>query len=231
MNSLGNIAQSNPILGYGGIVCDDNKTKEVFTLLINKMMQIAEHFNCISVTIGTSVLDNNLQMYKEIFNPNFIKENFYQYSILDDLPLNKLSSKRKSAIKNEINKSIKSNVKIVKNDHKYFDEWYKIHSDRFHEIKANSLPYNFLRSISIYLTNENLGDFYYVFIDGELIGGTLVIYNSNVMDYFVTSFKNEYLNLGQYVLNKVHEYAFEQNIKIFNWESSPSKDGGVYKFR
>lgn len=233
INKIGNIIQSNPMLGYGGIVCDDNKTEEIFILLIDKMVEIAKQYNCISVTIGTSILDSNLQIYKKILKPDFIKENFYQYNILDDIPINKLSSKRRGAIKSEVNKSIKNNIKIIKNDHKCFDEWYQIYSERLYEIKANILPYDFLKNISYYFTNKNVADFYYVVTEEELIGGTLIIYNRNVMDYFATSFKAKYMNLnsGQYVLTQIHEHALEQNIKIFNWESSPSKDGGVYKFK
>lgn len=233
INSIGNIVQSNPILGYGGIVCEENNIEEIFNLLLNKMLEIAKSYKCILVTLGTSILDNNLSIYKKIFKPDFIKENFYQYNILDDLPINKLTSKRRCSIKNKINKSISNNLKIIKNDLKYFNEWYKIHTERFNEIQANVLPYDFLSNLCNCFINKNLADFYYILFDKQLIGGTLFIYNNNVMDYFITSFKKEYMNLNgcQLLLSKIHEDAFKRNIKIFNWESSPSKDGGVYEFK
>lgn len=233
MNKMGNIIQSNPMLGYGGIVSIERNKEEIFDLLIKHMLEIGKKYNCITVTIGTSIFDENLDLYKKILKPDFIKENFYQFNTLEKLPINKLNSKRRSTINNEINKSVKNNVEIIKNGNMYFEEWYKIHSDRFCQINVNPLPYNFLKNIVNYFTNKNLASFYYAIINGQLIGGTLVIQNKNVIDYFATSFKSEYvkINASQHMLNQIHKDAIQKNIRIFNWESSPSKDSGVYKFK
>jgi len=233
MNSMGNIIQSNPVLGYGGIVSNEINKEEIFDLLIKYMLKIGKEYDCITVTIGTSIFDENLDVYKKILKPDFIKENFYQFNTLEELPINKLNSKRRRAINNEINKSIKNNVEITKDSNTYFEEWYKIHSDRFCEINVNPLPYNFLKSIVTYFTNNNLATFYYAVINGQLVGGTLVMQNKNVIDYFATSFKSEYvkINASQHILNQIHKDSIQKNIRIFNWESSPSKDSGVYKFK
>jgi hypothetical protein len=234
-NQLGNIIQSCPILGYGGIVSEDCKEKnEIFKLLIDKMLFIGKEYNCIASTLGTSILDKNIDLYKNIYKPDFIKENFLQYNLLDDLPLNKLKSRSKSAIKSKINACRNNkNIKIVKNDERYFDEWYNIHCTRFKDITANPIPYNVLKNIKNNFVNNNAADFYYAFNNDELIGGIISIYNHNVVDYFASSFRTEFmdLNVNQLMLSEIHEWAISKKINVFNWESSPSKEGGVYEFK
>lgn len=232
-NRLGNIIQSIPKLAYGGVVSNDINKEEVYKILLDEMIKIGRENNCVLATIGTSILENNIELYHKIFKPDYSKSNFYQLNYLNDTPLNKLNKKSRDSMNRKINKSIINNVEIIKNNLNYFDEWYEIYLQRFSEIGAEPFSYKFLKELSYINMNNNRGDFYFAIYNKSLIGGTLVIYNENVIDYFASSYKTEwmYLNANNYILNEIHKSAITKKIKIFNWESSPNRTGGVYVFK
>lgn len=229
---LGNVIQSNPMIGYGGIVAKDEYKKQAFKCLIDKMILIGQENSCITATIGTSILDDNLELYEEIFKPDFKKANVYQYNTLDDLPLNKISSKRRNEYKRKIKAFESLDFKLIFNDRNMIDDWYDIYKKRFHDISANTFPKSLFEGIFDSLVLSNHGDFVIIKLENDFIGGAFCFYNKNVVDWYIGVFDTKFMELNPniYLLNILHKLYCNKKIRLFNWESSPTKNG-VYEFK
>lgn len=70
-------------------------------------------------------------------------------------------------------------------------------------------------------------------LNGELLGGTLFLIGRGVVDYFATAFNSESMKLypGMLLLNHAFEHFMAGGIEYFNWQSSPSRDSGVYAYK
>ena len=69
--------------------------------------------------------------------------------------------------------------------------------------------------------------------EGRLLGGTLFLIGRGIVDYFSTAFNTESMKLypGTLILHDAFHKFIELGIKRFNWQSSSSKDSGVYDFK
>ena len=69
--------------------------------------------------------------------------------------------------------------------------------------------------------------------DNKIIGALIMIYSPGTASYYLPCSIHEYrsYNPNTFLIASAIEDAKGRGIKIWNWESSPSKDSGVYKFK
>lgn len=231
----GNVMISNPLIGYGGFVGDD---ENVWDAIIKELSLVAKRNSCVTMTISTPPYQENLiKQYLKSFNPDYVFENFYQYSTLNENHLlNQLDKKKRDKIKNSINKASRDgrlDVRILTNLDDW-NLWIEIYKDRYKEIGALEYPTEFFLNIFNFSSMNNFKDakLYGLFEDNFLIGGILVIYSAFSADYFSSAFisSKSYLNGTTFTLNYIFNELNEKKIAKFNWQSSPGKFG-VYNYK
>ena len=234
---LGNIVESTPLAGvYGGIVChsDHPRCGQVFHSLLAGLIDVAREKNGILTTICTPpFFCDDVDLYKKYFQPDFVKESFYQYLNLQTDPVSELPAKRKSAIKRGINKARRQLTISCEDTDERFEQWYDIYSQRFADIGATCVNREFFDKARYSLFPCDRGRFYYAFCDGHLIGGTILVYNHHVVDYMASAFLTSSMkyNPGNYIIDTALTWARGRGIKYFNWKASPSRDSGVYQYK
>lgn len=227
----GKIINSIPLIGYGGFVKQDTK---IWSILIDKLIEIGKFNNCLSLTLSSPPYQENLiNEYRNIILPDFEFENFYQFSILDEHPLKKLSKKRNSSFRSEINKAKKNNIVIkIGLTHEKWMQWYDLYSERYDEIGAVPYPREFFTAVYNEFAHTNRAKLYTAYYENRMIGGTLVLFGKKSADYFSSAYNSAFMKYypGTYVLDNIFSKLLEEDYIKFNWQSSPGREG-VYRFK
>jgi hypothetical protein len=74
---------------------------------------------------------------------------------------------------------------------------------------------------------------YFAFYEGEMIGGLLVIWSPLTASYYIpcTLANARTLQPGAALIEQAIDDARARGIQIWNWESSSSRESGVYRFK
>ncbi len=228
----GSVIHSSPYIGYGGPVAKD---KHIKSELIINLIKYAKKESFLTVTISTPpfIKDDDIELYKQSMGVNYQLANFYQYTLLDKHPINKFRSKKRSAFRKNINITANEGFVIkYENDLNVFNEWVQVLYERYNEIGAKPYPKDFFDSLYSEIIVKEKAMLVTAFNKDELIGGIIFICGKGIVDYFSPAFKSKYnkYNLTTFVLNDCFNFFIENNFTLFNWQSSPAKEG-VYYFK
>jgi len=229
----GNILTSIPHPGpLGGIFSSDflsqNKKKIIYKKLINHIDKLAVRYNCILFSTITNPITEDYTQYKEVFTPDFELENFTQ--IID---LTKPST-RSHGVRNNINKAKNNKLEITySKDVDTFSKWVKIHNKRHHELGITPLKKELLNKIFKMINKSGNGNFISIYKEDKIIAGGIFINNNFTMDVYMLSFDKQYSKFKpNYILiDEIIKIAEKKKIKYFNWQSSASRNDGVYEFK
>jgi hypothetical protein len=238
---LGNLMISIPQAGgYGGIVVerDYEGKEEVYAVLLSRLIQEAERYNCLLVTVSTPPFFGELSLYRRYFQPDFELENFFQYLDLQtDFPAD-LEYLQQEKLRENIVRNIKRAKKyglcvVMNNDEEYFDRWYIIHQKRMIEIDGHPLPRSLFEGIRRYIVREGHGFLAYVLDEEKIIGGGVFVGLNQVIDYFMGSFDSEYAKKqpNSILMYEMLIQAQKQGYRYWNWQSCISRQSGVYHYK
>jgi hypothetical protein len=232
---FGSIVHANPYMGYGGCSCNVDRQGEVIPLLMSALLDWARDAGCITVSVGVPPFSERLfDFYIAELEPDHIHRKFYQYSYLDEHPLEKLKPKRRQAFASEIKRAQSAGIEIIHaDDTSQIEAWLEIYEERYAQICARPLPKAFHKMLWKTFAPAGKARLDLCYKDQELLGGTLFLFGRGIVDYFSTAFKTESMNLypGTLILYHTLQELHEREIKRFNWQSSPGRDSGVYNFK
>jgi hypothetical protein len=232
---FGSIVHANPYIGYGGCSCAADRHGEVIQSLMAALLDWARNSGCITVSVATPPFsEDRFDLYIDAMRPNHSYRNFYQYHYLNEHPFEKLKPKRRQAFVSEIRRAQSSGIKIIRAvDASQLEAWLDIYEGRYAHISARPLPRMFHRMLWETFATTDKAQLDLAYKDEELLGGTLFLIGRGIADYFSTAFKTESMNLypGTLILHDALYRFIELGVKRFNWQSSPRRDGGVYKFK
>ena len=232
-NDLGNILTSVPQPGpLGGIFFKEGLPAgvidDVYRSLLDRALNLAERFNCITLTIITTPFCNDLDRYERYLSPDFVFENFTQYISLCQ-PVHRSHGHR-----NNLNRAKKAGYSVqVCQSLSQLCAWYKIHRERHRELGAPPLEYRLFENIFRVLVPRNKAQLVLVLSQGEIASGGLYIYHKRAMDVFMLSTASKHLNDGANFINTDYStsWAEELGVQLYNWQSSPSRESGVYHYK
>ena len=135
----------------------------------------------------------------------------------------------------DIRKSLKSNVLVsteITQDR--IDALYFIYIQNCNDFGIPEKPKTCIEILCNQSSNskDNV-TVYFAELDGVVIGGLIMIWSKSVASYFLPCSLNEHRSLqsNTFLISIAIEEAKKRNIKIWNWESSPSVESGVYSFK
>ncbi len=235
-SKFGNIMISVPSFGgYGGVVYDSNyNSEEIYCRLISRMIDLAKDNNCVTVTISTAPFFAEETLYNKYFQPDFVLQNFYQYFDLKNPFWESISSKQRNNIKRNLKKAKNENLIFHFTDNNdEFEQWYQIHKKRMNELGVLTIPKSFFYSIF-----ENLeygGNYWFstVSYKNKIINGCLFVGNGKTVDIFMQSGDSKYFDLqgNTLLIYEAVRYFQAKGFEYLNWQSSSSKNSGVYEFK
>jgi len=225
----GNVYSSMPFFGpNAGILCaEDEKTKYAPIILVH-LIEFLKENEFISASIYSSFFSSP-SIESNIFSPMFPLEvkKFTSYISMPDLFIS-------NKVLYDIRKAEKEGVTISTNvTSEKVDKLFEIYHQNCEDFKIPEKPKACIEFLAAEAKSSENISFYFAEIDGKLIGGLIMIWSKSVASYYLPCSLNEYRSIQPNTLLIAHalNVAKEKRIKIWNWESSPDKESGVYKFK
>lgn len=226
---IGKAYSSMPFFGpNAGVLCNAENRKEYTQQIINYLLSFLNSEEFISASIYTPFLTKT-ELYAEILGPHFPMnvDKFTNYIKMEDLSIS-------SKIRYDIRKAEKAGVKISSEiTIEKVDSLYELYHQNCIDFNIPLKPRSCINALVNEAQKHRQTTFYFAELDGEVIGGLIMIWSPSVASYYLPCAMNEYRTLqpNTLLINHALKEAIERGIKIWNWESSPSKDSGVYKFK
>ncbi len=233
---LGSLLLSNPEAGgYGGIVVENSvRSPDVHRALQQSFLEEARQRGCALASVTTPPFFGALDMYSRDDPPDYTKENFYQFLDLRKPFLQCLTSKKRGNLKGECRIAQNHGLTILY-DHggTVVDKLYQVHCKRCDELGIATLPRPFLEGIRTHICERGMGFFAHILKKDRVVAGGLFVGLNRVMDVFMLCVDSEFfpLNPVVYLMFHVIEHCSKTGYWFLNWQSSPSRESGVYAFK
>lgn len=228
-NLLTSVPQPGPL---GGIFYKPHltagKRKEVFQALLTKAYKIATQHKCLALSLVTNPFNQDLELYKEFLLPDFLLENFTQV-----LPLNE-PSHRTHGHRNNLNKAKRNGYRVTFCESpEEIEKWYEVHCKRHQEIGVTPLELQIFKKIFAHLMPLGKAKMIFIWHEGKIVSGGCYICHRRVVDVYMLSANigKEHANPNFLNTDSSIQWAKEQGLTVYNWQSSQNKHCGVYDYK
>ena len=228
-SDVGTVFCSLPFFGpNAGVICDGgDRAREIESALLSELVKRAEAGKVLSCSIYTPLLEKDYQAYDAAFPNAMIVEKFSQY-------LEVLTNSWSQSIQYDLRKAKREEVEVsteITEDRTR--EFYSIYERNCRE---HDIPLKPFHCIQMLASPEVLGRYsalYYAFHGGAMIGGLLVLWGPSAASYYIPCSLLEARSLqpNTVLIAAALQEARNRGVRVWNWESSPTRDSGVYRFK
>ena len=228
----GNIMNSSPFFGsHGGFIVDSRldylKKKEIKKELLQRYYELSVDKNCVLSTIITSPFDRDILFYEDNLDYKF---RGYRIGYLKELNIGFNSSEERllRSLHRIRRRAITKSEQILKLE--YSDDFNDLYEFHKQNIEARGLfkTYRFFERIKKYFKEDEY-ELSYALMNGDIIGGILVFYFKDVVEYFSTGFDLEYKSQQPitFLIYEALKKAIKMGFKYWNFggTSLPSQKG------
>ena len=227
---LGTVYCSLPFFGpNAGVICsEDEHAGECHGTLLNAVLEyLRSQKRMLSATIYTPFLFNQFEYYDINLPDAIVVNKSTQYLFLPNF-------KPSSSISYDIRKARKTSVTIsTEITPQNVDTFYAIYKNNCRDYGIPLKPRKAIDSIIDASDSPNYVQFYFAFYESTMISGLLVLFSPLTISYYIPCTLHSARNLqaGTMLIDRAIKDAQRRGIQYWNWESSPSQDSGVYKFK
>lgn len=232
---LTSVPQAGPL---GGIFVRPGVPAEpLYELLLSEADRLARTQGCVALTVITNPLESDHSLYARVLENALTLENFTQV-----LAISSAVKNEEFVLPNSVDPNIRRHLRKCPNlgysvrsagPGADFDAWYEVHIERHKEIGATPLNRRHLENIVRLLVPANRALFMVIEHEGRIVGGSIVAHHVEVADVFILSTTARARRDGaNYLLIKDALCRLAaRGAKTLNWQSSPLRGDGVYKFK
>lgn len=226
---LTSVPQAGPL---GGVFARGDLAPEqreaAYRCLLDAAVALAERHRCVALTVITDPFSkDDLDRYTRCLGPTLVLENFTQWIPLDrPLP-------RSHGHRNNLNRAARAGTTVEVGTREDLTAWYGIHRGRHAALGAPPLPRRLFENIFDGLVPRGKAEFLVARSAAGLVAGAVYICHRDVTDVFMLSADSEHLASGASFLltDRSLDRAQARGARIYNWQSSPSRDSGVYRYK
>ena len=217
---------------------EKDRARVQYNALLDYSVGLAKELDCTALSISTNPFLDDKELYSE-FKPDYSMENFIQF-----IDLREIFNKQGNAVHaNYVGRTnLSRNLKTAGLQNTIFsdeatrdkiDECLCIYSKRMAELHATPVPKNMFDSIHKNMVSNGKGKFIFALNQEKMISAALVLYNDRMLDAYMMCMDSEYRQLRSNFLIIYHimKWANDNGISIFNWQSSPSRGNGVFRWK
>jgi len=230
-SDLGIVYSSMPFFGpNAGVLCDyfcDN-SQIIHTTLINSVLSyLANHSDPISASFYTPFNRSDFDFYSNSISStlSIIKHTLY-------LPLAeyKLNAKTRYDVKKSQNYGVKISTDVTTEKVRIFNSIYEKNCEDY---CIPQKPYKVISQLASKSYKCKKIRFYFAEYNKKIIAGLLVLWGVKTASYYIPCSLHEYryLQASSLLINYAMTDTKKNGLNYWNWESSPSTDSGVYKFK
>lgn len=241
---LGNVLTSIPYPGpLGGIFFRDGLSTpiidNIYACLLEYAMEIARGNRCLSISIITNPFFDDFHLYQRYLLPQYILENFTQYIalpevVIEDDKILLQNYRRRSNLSRNLQQARAAEFTITKcSTDVELGALYRVHVKRHQELGVEPLAFSLFENIKRYLEPNNKSLILLVMKGDEIASGCIYIYHRNNLDVLRLNMDSKFAKQSpNYLLTEYSiRWAYQQGIQLYNWQSSPDRESGVYKFK
>ena len=190
--------------------------------------------NVASCSLSTPFI--NKEVYEKSFDGWIVQENCYlvahiRNSVKEGHLIFPNSKKRNNHLRNLNKAKINEFQFNVSSSEKDLRKWYyNCHLKRISEMSGKKWSLNLL----LYLLHNGTAELALVKSkNDEILGGCFILLSPDTLELFMMSTPQAYLDKGAnyFLTNELYIYAWKQNIKYVNWQSSNPPLGNLTKFK
>jgi len=229
---LGTVYSSLPFFGpNAGILVSPeiNQPELVYQHIFNYLFEQLGKFNMLSASIYTPFNHSELlSFYRQFSKPSIVIDKFTSYIKLEHLSVNK-------KLEYDIRKALKMGVTLRTSirDEADIQAIFQIYRKNCEDYGIPVKPRECIQFLLEQSTeSKNIG-IYLAEYENKIIGALIMIYSPTVASYYLPCSLHEYRSYQpvSFLIHHAFRDAMSRSIKIWNWESSPSKESGVFKFK
>lgn len=228
---LGLVYSSLPFFGpNAGVICaEDSAAAEIHTTLLSTVLEfLNQQPDCLSASFYTPFKFERFDYYDRALPSAYVLPKFTQYLSIGEA--DSLDSK----LQWDIRKAQKSGVMIS-------SQITPENVDAFWEIyQQNCLDYNIPlkpRTAIAALVETGISSgrvrCYWAWHEAKMIAGLMMLWSPQTASYYLPCSLTDarHLQPGTALVDFALRDARQQGIQYWNWESSPSRESGVYRFK
>ncbi len=222
---------SMPFFGpNAGVICnyEADNCSEIHERLITASLKLAEENNAVSASYYTPFLNNDAEKHFAQALPD--AHVIDKHTTYIDLT----SYEPDSSLRYDLRKAENAGVKIIaprgEEDVLALNEIYQKNCIDY------GIPPKSLECLR-YLINQSAEGgnttTWLAMLDNKIVAGLIMIFAPGTASYYLPCSMHEYRSQqpSTLLINHAMLHARNRGIKYWNWESSPSKESGVYKFK
>lgn len=222
--------------GYGGVVtaATGDGRDVIHRALLDALTAEARKRECLLATVATPPFFGDLASYRAALEPDFERENFYQFIDLAEWTTERAHGRAAKYVRRAEQARARHGLTVTfDDDTSHFEAWLALHETRMREIGVTPLPRAFLQAIRDHVIAAGKGVMGYVLADGALVAGCMFVGQGQVLDCFMLSGSaaGERLLATSALVVDALDWASRAGYRYFNWQSSSSRESGVYHFK
>lgn len=225
----GVVYSSLPFFGpNAGVLCSENEGRiEVHTALLRALIEQAGEDEALSCSVYTPFLFDEFALYDAIFDDAVVVDKFTHYLDLS-------TAAWSASVAYDIRKARNAGLEIVDSPTpEQIAAFYDIYVQNCREF---GIPQKPQLCIDLLLSEDIVGrssQLYVAVIGGQVVAGLLVLWSVSTLSYYMPCTLSSVRSLqpGSLLIDHAVARARERGIRIWNWESSPSRTSGVAHFK
>jgi hypothetical protein len=217
----------------------DSTLDRLYAALIKRAVQIAEANHCLGLTFITNPFQDDLHLYQKHLHPTLTYENFTQYIDLkqmvgSDGSISLRDYNRRSNLSRNLRRARDAGFTVGPVDGEAdLRALYDVQARRHAELGVPPLEYQLFENVYRYLVPRNKALFLLVKQGNDIASGCIYVYHRQVLDVLRLSLNSQFTRHAPNFLNTDYSlrWARQQSVETYNWQSSPSRDSGVYYYK
>ncbi|MDZ4715807.1 MAG: GNAT family N-acetyltransferase [Cytophagales bacterium] len=227
--NLGTAYCSMPFFGpNAGVLCK-NEIKELAHGELLKFLaaELTRKYSLLSASFYTPFLFKDYNLYEENLPGSIFVQKTTQFFTIS----NKVWTTK---IKYDLRRSERLGIVVTEEiTDSNVQELYTIYLQNCLDQNIPQKPLNCILALSNAAKNHQGVEFYFAFQGENMIGGLIVLYSKKTLSYYLPCSLETARSLQPVtcLIDFAFQKARSKKIDYWNWESSPSKESGVYKFK
>ncbi len=227
---FGSVYCSLPFFGpNAGLLYDRSHTGvDQHSAMINR---VVEHLHSLpqplSASIYTPFLNQDFSPYDRAFPTALVVNKFTQYTHIPSFHPDK-------DLRYDIRKAEAGGITVTRaRSTERLGEFYAIYVQNCRDADIPIKPQNAVKHLFRTAATHDQVRIYFGMQDDRLIGGLIVLCSPKTISYYLPCALPEYraLQPGTLLIQHAMQEAREKGQVYWNWESSPTRDSGVYTFK
>lgn len=229
-STLGSVYSSMPFFGPNASLIYDRQLANAESLhqyAFNEVSAEMKARDVISYSLYTPFHDDlSKAFYDEFFKEDLVVEKFTSFIELSHLNLS-------TSLQYDIRKALKSGVVLRNANSSDVQAVFEIYMKNCEDYGIPPKPYECVEKLISNGSENGFTESYVAELEGKIIGGLIMVYAASTASYYLPCSIHEYRSMQPTTLLIKHamDRSIERGIKFWNWEASPSKDSGVFKFK